>query len=131
MIVGSFPVKNLLLHWHHGQAWFWDTLIDADLANNSASWQWIAGCGADAAPYFRIFNPVSQGRKFDPRGVYVRRFLPEIAGLSDKFLHNPWEAPKAMLAEVGIKLGSNYPQPMVDLKASRERALDAFRRISR
>jgi deoxyribodipyrimidine photo-lyase len=131
MIVGSFLVKNLLLHWHHGEAWFWDTLVDADLANNSASWQWIAGCGADAAPYFRIFNPVTQGRKFDPNGVYVRRFVPEIAALPDKFLHSPWEAPAPVLAEVGIELGSDYPRPMVDLKASRERALDAFRSIGK
>lgn len=131
MIVGSFLVKNLLLHWHHGEAWFWDTLVDADLANNSASWQWIAGCGADAAPYFRIFNPVTQGRKFDPNGVYVKRFVPEIAALPDKFLHSPWEAPAPVLAKVGIELGSDYPRPMVDLKASRERALDAFRSIGK
>ena len=131
MIVGSFLVKNLLLHWHHGAAWFWETLVDADLANNSAGWQWIAGCGADAAPYFRIFNPVSQGRKFDPAGVYVRRFVPEIARLPDQFLHSPWETPKPVLAEVGIELGSDYPRPMVDLKASRERALDAFRSIGK
>jgi deoxyribodipyrimidine photo-lyase len=131
MIVGSFLVKNLLLHWHRGEAWFWDTLVDADLANNSASWQWIAGCGADAAPYFRIFNPVTQGRKFDPSGVYVRRFVPEIAGLPDKFLHSPWETPEPVLAGSGIRLGSDYPQPMVDLKASRERALDAFRSLGK
>ena len=129
MIVGSFLVKNLLLHWHHGEAWFWDTLVDADLANNSAGWQWIAGCGADAAPYFRIFNPVTQGQKFDPDGAYVRRFVPEIARLPDKFLHNPWLAPAAVVAEAGIALGSDYPHPMVDLKASRERALKAFRSI--
>jgi deoxyribodipyrimidine photo-lyase len=131
MIVGSFLVKNLLLHWHQGEAWFWDTLVDADLANNSASWQWIAGCGADAAPYFRIFNPVTQGRKFDPNGVYVRRLVPEIAALPDKFLHSPWEAPAPVLAGVGIELGSDYPRPMVDLKASRERALEAFRSIGK
>jgi deoxyribodipyrimidine photo-lyase len=130
MIVGSFLVKNLLLHWHHGAAWFWDTLVDADLANNSASWQWIAGCGADAAPYFRIFNPVTQGRKFDPNGVYVRRFVPEIAGLPDELVHSPWDAPERVLAESRIRLGSDYPQPMVDLRASHERALDAFRSIS-
>jgi deoxyribodipyrimidine photo-lyase len=126
MIVGSFLVKNLLLHWHHGEAWFWDTLVDADLANNSAGWQWIAGCGADAAPYFRIFNPLTQGQKFDPEGNYVRRFVPEIAGLPDKYLHSPWQAPAAVLAEAGIELGLDYPRPMVDLKASRERALAAF-----
>jgi len=129
MIVGSFLVKNLLLHWHHGEVWFWDTLVDADLANNSAGWQWIAGCGADAAPYFRIFNPVTQGQKFDPHGDYVRRFIPEISGLPDKFLNNPWQASEAVLTEAGIVLGSDYPHPMVDLRASRERALEAFRSI--
>jgi deoxyribodipyrimidine photo-lyase len=104
-------------------------LVDADLANNSASWQWIAGCGADAAPYFRIFNPVTQGRKFDPNGAYVRRFVPEVAGLPDKFVHSPWDAPERVLAESRIRLGSHRPQPMVDLKASRGQALDAFRSI--
>lgn len=131
MIVGSFLVKNLLLHWRHGEAWFWDTLVDADLANNSASWQWIAGCGADAAPYFRIFNPVTQGHKFDPKGDYARRFVPEVAGLPDRFLHSPWEAPPRVLAAAGIELGSDYPHPMVDLRASRERALDVFRSIGK
>jgi len=126
MIVGSFLVKNLLLHWHHGEDWFWDTLLDADLANNSAGWQWIAGCGADAAPYFRIFNPVTQGQKFDPDGDYVRRYVPEIAGLPTRCLHSPWEAPADVLASSGIKLGECYPLPIVDLKASRERALEAF-----
>ncbi|MCG6861140.1 MAG: FAD-binding domain-containing protein, partial [Chromatiaceae bacterium] len=129
MIVGSFLVKNLLLHWHHGEVWFWNTLVDADLANNSAGWQWIAGCGADAAPYFRIFNPVTQGQKFDPDGDYVRRFVPEISGLPDRFLHSPWQASEAVLTEAGIALGSDYPHPMVDLEASRERALEAFSSI--
>jgi len=126
MIVGSFLVKNLLIDWRHGEAWFWDTLLDADLANNSAGWQWIAGCGADAAPYFRIFNPVLQGKKFDPNGDYVRQYVPELAELPDKFLHNPWEAPADVLKEAGIELGDDYPQPIVDLKESRERALAAF-----
>ena len=130
MIVGSFLVKNLLLHWQHGARWFWDTLVDADLANNSASWQWIAGCGADAAPFFRIFNPVLQGKKFDAGGVYVRRFVPELAAMPDKFLHNPWEAPAEVLADAGVRLGDNYPEPIVDLKASRERALAAFKSLS-
>ena len=129
MIAGSFLVKNLLLHWHHGEEWFWDTLLDADLANNSASWQWIAGCGADAAPYFRIFNPVTQGQKFDPNGEYVRRFVPELSKIPDKFLHNPWEAPDNVLEYAGITLGDTYPKPIVDLKASRERALNAFKQI--
>ena len=127
MIVGSFLVKNLMLHWHHGEDWFWDTLVDADLANNSASWQWIAGCGADAAPYFRIFNPVTQGQKFDADGIYVRRYVPEIEKLPDKYLHSPWEAKDGVLADAGIKLGKDYPEPIVDLKLSRERALEAFR----
>jgi deoxyribodipyrimidine photo-lyase len=130
MIVGSFLVKNLLLHWHHGEAWFWDTLVDADLANNSASWQWIAGCGADAAPYFRIFNPVTQGYKFDPDGAYVREYVPEIKELPDKYLHSPWDAPADVLETAGIELGVDYPAPIVDLKASRERALAAFKSLS-
>ena len=130
MIVGSFLVKNLMHDWRHGEAWFWDTLVDADLANNSASWQWIAGCGADAAPYFRIFNPVSQGQKFDPGGNYVRRFVPELAGMPKKYIHNPWDAPDTALAEAGVKLGQDYPAPVVELKASRERALAAFKSIS-
>ena len=126
MIVGSFLVKNLQINWRFGAAWFWDTLLDADLANNSASWQWIAGCGADAAPYFRIFNPVLQGKKFDPDGTYVRKFVPELAAMPDKYLHNPWEAPADVLDEAGIEIGKDYPRPMVDLKKSRERALAAF-----
>ncbi|SEO19311.1 deoxyribodipyrimidine photo-lyase [Salinihabitans flavidus] len=130
MITGSFLVKNLLLHWHHGERWFWDTLLDADLANNSASWQWIAGSGADAAPYFRIFNPVTQGRKFDAAGAYTRRFVPELAELPDKHLFAPWEAPAPVLREAGVRLGESYPAPIVDLRGSRQRALDAFSSIS-
>lgn len=130
MVVGSFLVKNLRLHWHHGERWFWDTLVDADLANNSAGWQWIAGCGTDAAPYFRIFNPVSQGEKFDPDGSYVRRFIPEIAALPDKYLFNPWVAPENILKDVNIKLGITYPAPIVDLKQSREAALHAFQSLN-
>ena len=129
MIVGSFLVKNLRLNWHHGERWFWDTLVDADLANNSASWQWIAGCGADAAPYFRIFNPVVQGHKFDPDGKYVRKYIPEIASLPNKYLFSPWEASEAILKQSGIELGSTYPRPTVDLKESRELALTAFKSI--
>jgi deoxyribodipyrimidine photo-lyase len=129
MIVGSFLVKNLRLHWHHGERWFWDTLVDADLANNSASWQWIAGCGADAAPYFRIFNPVTQGQKFDPDGEYVRQYIPEIANLPNKYLFNPWETPEIILKEAGIELGSTYPYPIVDLKQSRGSALQAFQSL--
>ena len=126
MIVGSFLVKNLLLHWHHGERWFWDCLVDADLANNSASWQWIAGCGADAAPYFRIFNPVTQGEKFDPEGSYTRRFVPELKDMPDQYLFNPWEAPSEVLNEARVEIGKTYPSPVVDLKASRDRALQAF-----
>ena len=129
MIVGSFLVKNLLLHWHHGRDWFWDCLVDADLANNSASWQWIAGCGADAAPYFRVFNPVTQGEKFDAAGDYVRKYVPEIAALPDRYLHAPWTAPPMVTAETGVTLGRDYPVPVVDLKESRERALQAFQSI--
>lgn len=126
MIVGSFLVKNLGLDWRLGERWFWDCLVDADIANNSAGWQWIAGCGADAAPYFRIFNPVTQGEKFDGEGAYVRRYVPELAQMPDKFLFQPWAAPRLVLQEAGVDLGTNYPQPLVDLKASREAALAAF-----
>ena len=131
MIVGSFLVKNLRLHWHHGERWFWNTLIDANLANNSASWQWIAGCGADAAPYFRIFNPVTQGQKFDSDGVYIRQYIPEIAHLPNKYLFNPWEATELILKEAGVVLGSTYPHPIVDLKQSRESALLAFKSLKK
>jgi len=127
MVAGSFLVKNLLLHWHEGESWFWDCLADADLATNSASWQWIAGCGADAVPYFRIFNPVTQAQKFDPEGVYLRRWLPELAALPDRHLSAPCEAPESVLRESGITMGKTYPLPLVDLKISRQRALDAYR----
>lgn len=123
MIVASFLVKHLMIPWQAGEAWFWDTLVDADLASNAASWQWVAGCGADAAPYFRIFNPVLQGRKFDPDGAYVRRFVPELRGLDTKYLHAPWEAPD--LLRVGIR----YPDPIIDLAVGRNRALAAFEEI--
>lgn len=126
MIVGSFLVKNLLLDWRLGERWFWDCLLDADLANNSASWQWVAGCGADAAPYFRIFNPVTQGAKFDPDGEYIRHYLPELKNLPTRYLFSPWEAPAAILANAGVELGVNYPNPIVDLSLSREEALAAF-----
>ena len=129
MIVASFLTKNLLLPWQAGARWFWDTLVDADLASNSLGWQWTAGSGADAAPYFRVFNPVLQGEKFDPRGAYVRQWVPELKGLPDKWLHRPWEAPAAVLDEAGIRLGRDYPKPLVDLKASRERALAAWAEV--
>lgn len=129
MIVGSFLVKNLLLDWRLGERWFWDCLFDADLASNSASWQWIAGCGADAAPYFRVFNPVTQGQKFDPLGEYTRRFVPEISALPDKFLFDPWNAPALVLRAADVTLGETYPEPIVDIKKSREAALAAFQSI--
>jgi len=126
MVVGSFLVKNLLLHWHHGERWFWDCLLDADLANNSASWQWIAGCGADAAPYFRVFNPATQGQRFDVDGEYTKRFVPELKAMPNKYLFNPWDAPEEVLSEAGVKLGTDYPKPIVDIKLSRLRALDTY-----
>ena len=129
MIAGSLLTKNLLLHWQHGAKWFWDTLVDADLAQNSMNWQWIAGCGVDAAPYFRIFNPVSQGEKFDAGGDYIRRWVPELARLDNQWLHRPWEASREALETAGIRLGRDYPKPIIDLKLSRQQALDAYRRI--
>jgi deoxyribodipyrimidine photo-lyase len=126
MVAASFLTKHLLIPWQQGEAWFWDTLVDADLANNAANWQWVAGCGADAAPYFRIFNPVLQGRKFDPEGDYLRRFVPELARLDNRYIHAPWEAPATVLAAAGIELGRSYPLPIVDLAAGRTRALEAY-----
>ncbi|MEE2746808.1 MAG: FAD-binding domain-containing protein, partial [Pseudomonadota bacterium] len=126
MISASFLVKNLLQHWRHGAAWFWDCLCDADLANNSASWQWVAGSGADAAPFFRIFNPISQGRKFDEDGIYTRKFVPELEKLSNKYLFCPWKASPLELRDAGIVLGKDYPEPIVDIGVSRENALRAF-----
>ncbi len=129
MIVASFLVKDLRVHWQQGEAWFWDTLVDADLANNVASWQWVAGCGADAAPYFRVFNPVLQGEKFDPEGHYVRRYVPEIAALPDKWLHRPFEAPATVLEQAGLELERSYPRPLVDHAAARDAALAAYGEI--
>ncbi len=126
MIVASFLTKNLLIPWQRGAAWFWDTLVDADLASNTLGWQWTAGCGADAAPYFRIFNPVLQGARFDAAGVYVRRWLPELSKLPDNWIHQPWRAPEAILHAAGLKRGSDYPEPLVDLADSRQRALAAY-----
>lgn len=129
MVAASFLVKHLLLPWQAGEAWFWDTLVDADLAVNAFSWQWVAGCGADAAPYFRIFNPITQGAKFDPAGDYIRTYVPEIAGLPDKHLFEPWRAPDDVLSAAGIELGVTYPKPVVDHRAARERALAAFKSL--
>lgn len=126
MVVASFLVKNLLIDWRKGERWFWDCLLDADLAANSASWQWVAGTGADASPYFRIFNPVTQGQRFDAKGEYVKRFCPELSKMPDKYIHNPWDAPQNILDYAGVKLGKTYPKPIADLKASRLRALDAL-----
>lgn len=130
MVVASFLVKHLLLDWRLGAAWFWDTLVDADLASNTMGWQWAAGCGADAAPYFRIFNPVTQGQKFDAEGVYVRKWVPELRALPDRFLHAPWTAPASVLEHCGIRLGDTYPAPIVDHAFARQRALAALSQVS-
>ncbi|MCP5203115.1 MAG: deoxyribodipyrimidine photo-lyase [Pseudomonadales bacterium] len=129
MLVASFLTKHLLIHWRHGARWFHDTLVDADLANNSCGWQWVAGSGADAAPYFRIFNPVTQGEKFDGDGDYVRRWVAELARLPGRYLHRPWEAPADTLAAAGVTLGENYPLPVVEHKTAREAALAAYESI--
>ncbi|MEC9482575.1 MAG: deoxyribodipyrimidine photo-lyase, partial [Halomonas sp.] len=129
MIVASFLTKNCLVDWRIGADWFMDTLVDADLSSNTAGWQWVAGTGADAAPYFRIFNPVLQGEKFDPEGTFIRRWVPELAELPDKALYAPWEAKPETLARACVSLGETYPEPIVDLKDSRQRALDAFQQI--
>ena len=129
MIVASFLAKNGLVDWRIGADWFMDTLVDADLPSNTAGWQWVAGTGADAAPYFRIFNPVLQGEKFDPEGRFVRRWVPELADLPDKALNAPWEADPATLNRAGVRLGETYPHPVVDLKTSRREALSAFEEI--
>jgi deoxyribodipyrimidine photo-lyase len=129
MIAASFLVKDLLVPWQEGARWFWDTLVDADLANNSASWQWVAGSGADAAPYFRIFNPVKQGLTFDPDGIYVRTHVPELACLPPPHIHAPFDAPASVLAAAGVELGKTYPLPVVDHQLARRRALAAFAQI--
>ena len=126
MIAASFLVKHLLQPWQAGAAWFWDTLVDADLASNTMGWQWTAGCGADAAPYFRIFNPILQGEKFDPEGAYVRTWAPELGKLPARYIHQPWEAPSSVLQQAGVRLGDNYPEPVIAHAAGRERALAAL-----
>ncbi|HMQ57748.1 MAG TPA: deoxyribodipyrimidine photo-lyase [Rhizobiaceae bacterium] len=131
MIVGSFLIKDMMIDWRQGEAWFWDTLVDADPASNAASWQWVAGSGADAAPYFRIFNPVLQSEKFDPEGDYVRAFVPELAKLDSRFIHKPWEAPKEALRKAGVVLGESYPAPIVDHSTARYRALEAWQELRR
>ena len=128
MVTASFLTKHLMIPWQEGEAWFFDTLVDADLASNSSGWQWVAGCGADASPYFRIFNPITQGHKFDA-GAYVRQWVPELAGLSDDMLFDPSSAPPALLAAGGVRLGENYPWRLVDHPVARQRALDAYEQI--
>lgn len=129
MVVASFLVKDLLIPWQRGEEWFWDTLVDADCANNAGGWQWVAGCGIESAPYFRIFNPVIQGEKFDPRGRYVRRWIPELANMPDMYIHRPWQAPPEILAGAGVRLGRTYPYPIVEHNAARRRALLAYERV--
>ncbi len=126
MVCASFLVKHLMIDWRQGERWFWDTLVDADPASNSASWQWVAGCGADASPYFRVFNPILQGEKFDPDGTYVRRYVPEIDNLPNRYIHRPWEASASELRAAAVELGGNYPAPIVDHKPARNRALEAY-----
>lgn len=129
MIVASFLIKDCLIHWLEGSKWFWDTLTDADLANNSMGWQWVAGSGADAAPYFRIFNPVTQGERFDPDGEYIRKWLPELTDCPDQFIHKPWQATSMDLQLANIKLGQTYPQPVLDHAQARKTALDALKQM--
>ena len=128
MIVASFLTKDLFIDWRHGAAWFLDTLLDADLASNSAGWQWVSGSGADAAPYFRIFNPVLQSEKFDPKGEYIRQWVPELASLSNQWIHKPWEAP---LEELSICLGKDYPYPIVDHSVTRDKALSYYKSLNK
>ena len=129
MIAASFLVKDLLVPWQQGETWFWDTLVDADLASNAASWQWVAGSGADAAPYFRIFNPVTQGQKFDPEGTYVRRWVPELTRIQGAAIHEPWAQPALVLRDAGVKLGETYPERLVLHSEARGRALAAFAKL--
>lgn len=130
MVVASFLTKHLLISWQKGEEWFRDCLVDADLASNAASWQWVAGCGADAAPYFRVFNPILQGKKFDPRGDYIRRYVPELEQVPTESIHAPWEADSKTLARAGVILGTTYPKPIVDHGVARTRALTAYARMA-
>jgi deoxyribodipyrimidine photo-lyase len=129
MVVAALLTKHLRLPWQAGARWFWDTLVDADLAANTLGWQWSAGCGADAAPYFRVFNPVRQGERFDSKGDYVRRWCPELATLPDRWVHQPWTAPASLLRAAGVDLGHSYPAPVVDLAESRREALTAWAQV--
>jgi deoxyribodipyrimidine photo-lyase len=130
MVVSSFLVKHLLQDWREGARWFWEHLVDGDLASNTLGWQWSAGCGADAAPYFRVFNPMTQGKKFDPEGVYVRKWVPEVAGLPNQYIHEPWEAPDDVRARAGLTLGEDYPEPIIEHRKGRERALAALSEVT-
>eukprot|EP00096_Caligus_rogercresseyi_P007636 TRINITY_DN25594_c0_g1_i1.p1 TRINITY_DN25594_c0_g1~~TRINITY_DN25594_c0_g1_i1.p1 ORF type:complete len:476 (+),score=109.94 TRINITY_DN25594_c0_g1_i1:91-1518(+) len=125
-IVASYLVKNLMIHWHEGEDWFWEKLLDADLASNSASWQWVAGCGADAANYVRIFNPLLQSQKYDPEGKYIKTYVPELGNVPLKHIFAPWEATDTALRNVGVIMGQTYPRPLVDLNKSRQEVLKAF-----
>ena len=129
MVVASFLTKHLLIDWRQGEEWFWDTLFDGDHASNAASWQWVAGSGADAAPFYRIFNPILQGLKFDPEGTYVRQFVPELKDVPARYIHAPWDAPPLELAAAGVRLGETYPHPIVDHDAARARALEAYKAV--
>ena len=126
MIVASFLIKHLLIDWRQGEKWFWDTLVDGDPASYPAQWQWVAGSGADASPFFRIFNPIIQSEKFDQHGGYIRRYVPELVDLPDEHMPAPWDAPEDVLEKAGIRLGETYPKPIVEHKAARERALEAL-----
>jgi len=127
MIVASFLVKDLLIDWRWGEAWFMQNLVDGDIAANNGGWQWSAGTGTDAAPYFRIFNPILQGRKFDPHGDYVRHWVPELAEVPTKYIHTPWKMPEQIQSQVGVHVGHEYPYPIVDHAFARERTLEAYR----
>jgi deoxyribodipyrimidine photo-lyase len=128
MIAASFLVKDLLVDWQEGASWFWDTLVDADLAQNTLGWQWTAGCGADASPFFRIFNPASQGDRFDPKGEYVRRWCPELSGVPPEWIHKPDAAPKEILRAAHVQLGRDYPLPIISHTIARNVAIEAFKR---
>ncbi len=128
MVVASFLVKNLMIHWHKGEDWFWDLLVDADLASNSFNWQWVAGCGYDAAPYFRIFNPVLQAKKFDSKAEYIKKWVPELSKLPLKYIFEPYKAPDSILEDAGVLLGKNYPKPIVDIKKTSKMALETFKK---
>ena len=130
MITASFLIKDLMIDWRKGEEWFKDTLVDADPASNASNWQWVAGSGADASPFFRVFNPILQGEKFDPNGDYVCRFVPELRKLPKKYIHRPFEAPKEVLERAGIKLGETYPKPIVNHGEARDKALAAYAHVT-